>query len=260
MSSRAAVLTLTLQWLIVVVTLGQAVAALRVARCRGGLSRVHRMAWILVTVAFFGRAGLGIVMNVGAVWAFTAGQESEVFAMFERVRAIGNLTNALIAVSMGWGLVALPFLRGQPIPRVWQGCILAVLILLGIGVGVGWDEKGISPRDLTSLAVLSAAELIGFLVAMLVGLYLHTLDRYLWTGLCVYAAHVALNVVWYSGMTGFFVPNAWYPSPRVMLSYALVTYTVVIGLTLRRLALAQQGIRSGGLLEARGERRHPALR
>jgi hypothetical protein len=77
------------------------------------------------------------------------------------------------------------------------------------------------------------------------------MDRHLWACMCAYSVQVALNVFWYSALTGFF-HGGWYPPPGLMKSYTLASYLLGLAVAHRRLALARRGVGVPGLLEAPG--------
>lgn len=244
--------TAILQFLVQVLILAFGALAVRIARERGGMPRVHRMAWTLAGVFFLWRGVPGVVHGVAAFWALAAGKGSWPFALFVEWTPAMNHSRTLVSVGMGWTLAALPLLRGQSVPRLWAGASLACLVLAGTGAYAGWQEGATGPFHLSTLSVLGAVELLGMLVALMVGLFALTLDRYLWLVLCVYAVHVALNIIWYSASVNFFYPGSWYPPLQVRHLYSGAAYLGGCALAWQRLALARRGARVGGLLEMVG--------
>ncbi len=227
---------------------------------RGGVTYVRRAAWIIVAVFFLWRAVPGVLQSLVMFWGARAGRGSPEWALVVQWGPAMNYMRTLIAVAMGWTLAALPLLRGQRLSRVWWGTSLACLLLAATGVYVGWLEGPTSLSHVVALTMLGAAELIGVLAALMVGLLGKTLDRYLWIILCLYAVQVALNVMWYSSTAGFFYPGGWYPPPPVRYGYSFVVLLAACVLARQRLALARRGARIGGLMEMADAVMFPAPR
>ena len=245
-------ITAILQLVVHALILAFGVLAAAVARERGGMARYHRMAWTLAAVFFLWRGVPGVAQGLAAVWAIVSGKGSQPWALFVEWTPAMNHTRTLVSVATGWTLAALPLLRGQPVRRLWTGASLACLVLAGTGAYAGWQEAATGPRHLATLSVLGAAEMVGMLVALTVGLFARTLDRYLWMILSVYAVHVALNIIWYSALVGFFYPGSFYPPLRVRYLYSAASYLGGCVLAWHRLSLARRGVRVGGLLELVG--------
>lgn len=233
-------------------TLVFAAFARAIARQHGGITYVQRAAWIVVAVFFLWRAIPGVLQSLVMLRAAEAGPGSREFALVVQWTPAMNYLRTLIAVAMGWTLAALPLLRGQRLGRVWWGTSLACLLLAATGVYAGWLEGPTSRAHLVALTVLGAAELIGVLAGLTVGLIGNTLDRYLWIILGMYGVQVALNVMWYSSTAGFFYPGGWYPLPPLRYVYSFVVLLAACGLARQRLALARRGARVGGLMEIAG--------
>ena len=241
-------------------TLVFAALARDIARQRGGVSYVQRAAWVVVAVFFLWRSVPGVLQSLVMLRAAEAGPGSQEFALVVQWTPAMNYLRTLIAVAMGWTLAALPLLRGQRIDRVWWGTSLACVLLAATGVYVGWLEGPTSRAHLVALTVLGAAELIGVLAGLTVGMLGDTLDRYLWIILCMYAVQVALNVMWYSSTAGFFYPGGWYPLPPLRYVYSFAVLVAACALARQRLALARRGVRVGGLMEIAGSGMVPTPR
>lgn len=252
----SAVLQLVVQALI----LAFGILAAGVARERGGMPRIHRMAWVLTAVFFVWRGAPGVVQAVAALWAFTAGEGSRSWALFVEWGPAMNHTRTLVSLATGWTLAALPLLRGQAASRLWTGTSLACLVLACAGGYAGLREGPTGVLHLYTLSVLGTVEMVGMLVALTVGLFARTLDRYLWLVLLVYAVHVALNIIWYSATVGFFYPGSFAPPAEVRHLYSAASYLAGCALAWHRLALARRGARVGGLLEMVGAGELPARR
>ncbi|HLL47594.1 MAG TPA: hypothetical protein VK399_12840 [Longimicrobiaceae bacterium] len=244
--------TAILQFLVQVLILAFGVLAAAVARERGGMPAMHRMAWTLVAVFFLWRGVPGVAQGFAAFWALSSGAGSRPWVLFVEWTPAMNHTRTLVSVAMGWTLAALPLLRGQSVPRLWAGASLACLVLACTGAYAGWQEGPTSPIHLASLSVLGAVEMVGMLAALSVGLFALTLDRYLWVILSIFAVHVALNIIWYSASVNFFYPDSWYPPLQVRHLYSAASYLAGCGLAWQRLVLARRAVRVGGLLDLAG--------
>jgi hypothetical protein len=244
--------TAILQFTVQVLILALGVLAASVARGRGGMPAIHRMAWTLVAVFFLWRGVPGVAQSIAAFWALAAGKGSDTWTWFVEWGPAMNHTRTLVSVAMGWTLASLPLLRGQPVPRLWAGASLACLLLAATGAYIGWQEGATGPLHLASLSILGAVEVVGLLVALLVAMFADTLDRYLWLVLGICAVHVALNVVWYSASMGIFYPGSWHPPLQVRHLYSAVSYLGGCFLAWQRLSLLRRGVRVGGLMEIAG--------
>lgn len=234
--------TAVLQFIVQALTLVFGVLAAQVARQQGRMPAVHRTAWTIVAVFFIWRGIPGVAQCLAAFWALLAGEGSRPYEQFLKWGPAMNHTRTLVSVAMGWVLAALSTLRGQPLRRISVWASVLCCLLAGMGAYAGWQEGATSPLHLTSLSVLGTVELVGILVALLVGMFAFTLDRYLWIILCIYAVHVALNVVWYSASAGFFYPDSWYPPLKVRHLYSAAAYLCGCSLAWHRLVLARRGI------------------
>lgn len=241
--------TLVLQSVVTVLSLVFAVLAWRIARARTGVPDEHRAAWILVAVAFMWRVGTTFPQNLAAIRAYLSGPGSSFYETYLHWAPVINHGRALPASALGFGLVLLPRLRTCTPTRIWRWSTLVVLVLFLGGAYMGWREGRTSAFHLSALAVFNSVEMVGLLAGLLVGLFTSSLDRHLWLLLAVYALHLAFNIVWLSALTGFFVPNEWYPSPKAMQIYALAAYAAMIALVVRRLLHARRGIPVPALLE-----------
>jgi len=246
------IITAILQLLVHALILAFGVLAAAVAREKGGMSRFHRMAWTLAAVFFLWRGVPGVAQGMAAIWALVSGEGSRPWALFVEWTPTMNHTRTVVSVATGWTLAALPLLRGQPVRRLWTWASVACLVLACTGAYAGWQEGPTGPRHLATLTVLGAAEMVGMLAALTVGLFVRTLDRYLWLILSIYAVHVALNIIWYSASVGFFYPGSFFPPLRVRHLYSAASYLGGCVLAWQRLSLARRGVRVGGLLELVG--------
>jgi len=247
-------LTLVLQCVVAALTVAFTAVAAGVARVRTGLPDAHRAAWVVVTVDFAWRGAFLVVQNVAAVLAFRQGAGTPAYAFFVRWAPAFNDGRAFVAVATAWGLTALPLLARVPVRRLWTGGSAAALAVFAVGGYVGWRGGSISDPHIGFLALLNAVELIGVLLTLQLGLYRHTLDRYLWVCLCVYAFHLALNVAWLSWTVGFFA-SGWYPPQAGGMYYTALTYVAAIAIARRRRALARSGARVTSLLELPADHR-----
>lgn len=233
--------TAVLQFIAALCTLAFAAVAWRIARQAGDCSLSHA-AWIVVAVAFLWRAIPETVQNAVAFWALHAGPGSDPYETFVRWTPAVNHARTLIMAALGWVLASLPLLRGRPMGFMWRWALAVAPLLAATGFFVGWREGPTSALHVASLSILGMVELVGLMVALQVALFLHSLDRYLWIFLCVYAVHVAIKVVWYSGAVEFFLGREWYPLAWVLPLLAIPPYLVGIVVSRRRLALARSGV------------------
>jgi hypothetical protein len=254
------IITAILQLVVHALILAFGVLAAAVAREKGGMPRFHRMAWTLAAVFFLWRGVPGVAQGLAAIWAVASGEGSQPYALFVEWTPAMNHARTLMSIATGWTLAALPLLRAQPVRRLWMGASLACLVLAGTGAYAGWQEGPTSPRHLATLTLFGAVEMVGMLVALTMGLFARTLDRYLWLILSIYAVHVALNIIWYSALVGFFYPGSFIPPLQVRNLYSAASYLGGCVLAWHRLSLARRGVRVGGLLELVGTGVVPASR
>ncbi|HEX2190847.1 MAG TPA: hypothetical protein VHG51_18210 [Longimicrobiaceae bacterium] len=252
--------TAVLQFVVQLLTLAFAMVALAVARSRGAMPPVHRAAWTVAGVFFLWRGVPGVLQGLAAFWALLSGAGSEPYELFVRWGPTMNHGRTLVAVATGWTLMALPLLRGRSTSRLAPGLNAACLVLAGTGAYLGWQEGGISLQHVNSLTVLGAVELIGLLAGLLVGVFLSTIDRYLWLALCLFAVQVALDVVWYFATTGFFSSDGWYPPQPVRYLYSTAILSAGCALAWHRLVLARRGARVAGLFDGVGSGIFPSPR
>lgn len=251
--------TLLFQCLAVAAAFGFAALALAVARTLSGPGRVQRSAWIIVGTAFAWKAVVSLLHTVPALWALASGPGSRPYELMVRWGPVANHGRMLIGLAAGCGLVLLPLARSVSPARLWRLGTLVPPVLLALGVYAAWREGGTTAAHLTSMAVLNSVELLLLLAALLVGLFLYTLDRHLWICLAVYAFHVALNVVWTTALTWYFVPGSWYPPPYAMFFHVIGAYLVMMVFARRRLSLARSGTPVPALLEPLPDERFSSL-
>jgi hypothetical protein len=243
----SAVLTLTLQELLAVLTLGLGLVALRVAPRPGRSTRTG--AWFMAGVTFTCDGTLSLVHSTIAVAAVAAGPGSSFYAAFLRLSPLGNDARALLILGFALGLGWVVLLE-RPLPprRVVAGSA-AALAAVGFVAGLAEGPLQRGGVHFGVLSLFGAATAVLLFAALYRAMMRESVDWLFWVALALYAAQEALssNIQGVLSWAGF--GGAWAPPVPSQMWIGLVSSFVMLACTLRRLAIARAGGDPPGLLE-----------
>ncbi|MFL5382127.1 MAG: hypothetical protein ACJ8GN_06400 [Longimicrobiaceae bacterium] len=242
-------LTLALQVAIGALTLGFGLLALRVAPRPGKSERT--LAWFMAGVTFTFDGALALVHSLVCVAAAFVPQESSFFRGYLRFTPAANDARNLLVLGFAAGLGWVVLLR-RPAPSARTIVAVAgVLALAGFVAGLAEppfeQQRGAGHMGILSLG--GAATSVILFAALYRGMVRETIDWLLWIALALYAADQALssNIQTALAWAGF--DGAWRPSFRSMMWVGLVSASVMLACSVRRLAIARAGEEAPGLLE-----------
>lgn len=245
--SPSAAQTLALQEVVAVLTLGFGLMALRVAPSPGTSTRTA--AWFMAGVTFTFDGGLGTLHSTVAVAAMAAGSESSFYALFMRFSRLGNDARSLLVLGFALGLGWLVLLGGRPPPARPVVAAASVLTVAGFVAGLAEGPPVRAGVHFGVLGVFGAATAVLLFAALYWGMVTERVDWLLWTALALFAAQEALSSNIQTALSWAGFGGGWAPAPRSMLWVALVSVSVMLACSARRLALARAGEEAPGLLE-----------
>lgn len=244
-----ALLALLLQGLTGSLALLFGILALAVARHSKAFLPVRRDGWWLTGVVFTVLGFLQSVQGViAAPWAYLSGPGTAVYEAYLRSAPVGNHSRGVLIIVFA---ALLPLLARHKNSAGFRPVVVAVLLLgLLLGGLAGWLEGTLLPaRHYTWLATSNTVQLVVLSAALLHALWARTLDEHLWICLIVYDLMQALHVGWLSALAWWDVPGAWVPNTMHIMLYSSVVQLVMVGFALRRLTLAQRGVRVPALTD-----------
>lgn len=243
----SAVQPLALQEAVAVLMLGFGLMALRVAPSPGTSTRTA--AWFMAGVTFTFDGGLGTLHSTLAVVAVAAGEESSFYAYFMRFSRPGNDARSLLVLGFALGLGWLVLLGGRPPPARPVVAAAGVLAVAGFFAGLAEGPVLREGVHFAVLAVFGAGTAVLLFAALYWGMVTERVDWLLWTALALFAAQEALSSNIKSALSLARFGAGWGPSPRSMLWVALVSASMMLACSARRLVLARAGVDAPSLLE-----------
>jgi hypothetical protein len=243
----SAVQSLVLQETVAVLTLCFGLMALRVAPSPAGPTR--RVAWYMAGVAFTFDGGVGTLHSTVAVAAMAAGPGTRFYEGFVRLTNLGNDARILLVLGFALGLGWVVLLGGRPpSARVVVGSAV-LLTVTGFFAGLAEGPLLKGGVHFAVMAVLGAGTAVLLFAALYRGMVTESVDWLLWTALALFAAQEAIsaNIQTVLSWAGF--GGGWAPAPRAMLWVGLVSTSIMLACSARRVAIARAGGDPPGLLE-----------
>jgi hypothetical protein len=243
----SAVLTLALQEVLAVLTLGLGLVALRVAPRPGPSTRTA--AWFMAGVTFTCDGTQSLVHSTAAVAAMAAGSESRFYAVVVRLTPLANDARALLILGFALGLGWVVLLeRPMPAPGVVVGSAIA-LAAVGFIAGLAEGPLRRGGVHFGVLSLFGAATAVLLFASLYRGMMRGSVDWLFWVALALYAAQEALssNIQGVLSWAGF--GGAWAPPVPSQMWIGLFSSCVMLACTLRRLAIAREGGDPPGLME-----------
>lgn len=242
---RSVALTLALQECMAVLTLTFGVACLRVGR--RPTTSTGRTAWFLTGATFATVGAVAVVHCTAAMWAVRCGEGSAFYAGYIRVMPPANDARSFVMLGFAAALLAL-LMRGRA-PR--RPVLLAWLAAWAVvGAGMGLAEGGFQrATHLSVQSVLDAVTAAVLFVVLYRALVTDALDYLLWLALAAYAVREAMSADFQMLLALTGIAATWKLSVPQLHAAAIISLLVMIGCTLRRLALGRAGKPVPALLE-----------
>lgn len=242
---RSAALTLSLQEFMAALTLTFGVACLRVGR-RPAAS-TGRTAWFLTGATYTTVGAMAVTHSSAAIWAVRCGEGSAFYDGYLRVTVPANDARSFMVLGFAAALLVL-LMRGRlarrPVLLAWLAACA------GVGAAVGLAEGDFQrTTHLSVQSVLGAVTAALLFVVLYRALVTDALDYLLWLALAAYAVREAVSADFQAllAMTG--IAAAWSLSAPQLMAAGIISLLVMIGCTLRRLALGRAGKPVPALLE-----------
>jgi hypothetical protein len=234
-------LTLILSTVVVVLKMVfVGIAAAIVLRSHGDRS-LAMIAWRWALGAFLASGISGVVQDIWAHMAIAGGAGSAAWDSYMEWMPAMNYSRFTVMVGAGVALAALPFLPVRARHISWTTILLMSTALLLPGVMAGLNEGVfVNERHVTNLAIWQVAETIVLLAALFSAVIRKSMDSWLWLCLCVYAIRQAGNaLIWAASTT---VEGSWHPPFWSGPALGVATWSIMIGLAVRRLWLARHDV------------------
>lgn len=251
----AAMQTLILQTLSAPLPLLFGILALAVARAeRRGHPR-HLRAWKLTTFTFLLLGACSSLQGGWAVWAYLSGAGTDVYTEYLRWAAAGNTSRYVLMIAFGGAFtwLVLDGRRGTALGPLLPVVLSAAFVLGGV---IGWGQGPLETfsRHAQFLAVLDLVEMVSLVVALLVSLTRAAVGRLLWCALAAYTLREPFNVGLLSALAHAGREGSRVHPNHLLHLVAILTFTVMITIAARSLALAREGVEVPAILERRHTR------
>lgn len=241
--TRSVALTLSLQLLTQLLTLGFGLACLRVARAARAPERAP--GWFVTGATF---TVLGVHAVVQCTWAIAAVARGKGSAVYEAYMGLlQEMNDARGVVVFGYAAALLAILSARrPFPARPGPVYGALLALLAVGTAVGALEGGFDrPGHYGVIAVMGTLTLVLLLTALYRALTTGAFDYLLWIAMSIYAIREALAANIFSVLG---VENAWRPHGRTVSLLASASLVLMIACSLHRLRLLRAGLDAPDLM------------
>jgi hypothetical protein len=240
---------LSLQWTAGLLRILFAAIALRVASRSLEVPPLHRACWLWTGVAFMVVGVVGTLQDAFGTWAFVAGRESMVWALYLQLAPAMNHSRSGVEIAMGCVLIAL-MIRGTAEGRFWRFAAAALLLGLAGGATLGLVE-GELVREIhyPLIGIVTLLELLVLLAMLMATLLRGGMDWILWMILAFYALTQAFNSIWFVALAWIAVPDVWSPSTRAIHVYLLLVNVSMVVFGAFRLRRLRRGIPVPSLLE-----------
>lgn len=247
-----------LQYISSLLMLGVGIVGLLVAR-RVAHPTAHHLAWAVAGTAFASAGVTKVAQNAYGTVALIAGPGSPTWDRYltwaptfdhSRTGILATLFLLLLVLLVphrSWAAI-----ERSGYPR-WKW---ATILCAGGGVGAaaGWVQGWGDILHFRNVTISDTAELVLVLICLLALLLRERVDRLLWIVLSLYAVNLSMNVL---------LLSAWMETGRAAGALSLlpmhvsriVVGSVMVGLALRRLALAKRGTPVPSLLSSLQRRR-----
>jgi hypothetical protein len=140
-------------------------------------------------------------------------------------------------------------LGGRPPPARPVVAAAGVLMVAGFFAGMAEGPMLRGAVHFGVLAVFGAGTAVLLFAALYWGMVTERIDWLLWTALALFAAQEALSSNIQTALSWAGFGGGWAPPHRSMLWVGLVSTSVMLACSARRLALARAGLEAPGLLE-----------